>query len=148
MTSNEQIHATCVALDGAGVLIRGPSGDGKSDLAVRLIDRGARLVADDRVELDLRDGALRARPPDNLAGLIEARGIGILQLPHLPDAPVALVVELVAPDRLERLPAPAFETLLGVTLPCVRLDAAAPSAVTKVRLALDLALGRILRGDD
>ncbi|MEK9724304.1 MAG: aldolase, partial [Rhodospirillaceae bacterium] len=60
----------------------------------------------------------------------------------------ALVVELVAPDRLERLPAPAFETLLGVTLPCVRLDAAAPSAVTKVRLALDLALGRILRGDD
>ena len=75
----EQIHATCVDIEGAGVLLLGPSASGKSDLALRLMDGGARLVADDRVDLALEDGRLVASAPKDIASRIEVRGLGILE---------------------------------------------------------------------
>jgi RNase adaptor protein for sRNA GlmZ degradation len=138
------VHATCVAIDGAdgplGVLLRGPSGAGKSDLALRLIDRGARLVADDQCELRCQDGAagarLVARAPASIAGVLEVRGLGIMEVPSLAEAPVALVVDLVDPEEVERLPAAATEEILGLELPRVALNAFEAAAPAKLHLAL------------
>ncbi len=128
------IHASCVAIDGAGVLLRGPSGSGKSDLTLRLIDGGAMLVADDRVDL-CRDGdRLVAAPPPALAGLVEAVGIGPLEVPHRPDIVVGLIIDLVPADTVERLPRSSEETLLGVALPRFSLHAFGISTPAKVRL--------------
>jgi HPr kinase/phosphorylase len=129
-----QIHASCAARDGAGVLLLGPTGSGKSDLTLRLLDRGFMLVADDRVEID--EGV--ARPPPALAGLLEVRGLGILRLPYVSSVRLALAVELSAPARLSL---PARHAELG--LPLVAVDAGSPSAAQRVTLALDCALGRI-----
>ncbi len=129
------IHATCVAVDGVGVLLCGPSGSGKSDLALRLIDGGAALVADDRVVLSVKDGRLVGRAPRAIAGLIEVRGLGPLPVRSVPSAPVALVVDLVPDAAVERLPEPDLRELLGVPLPLVRLDPFEASAAAKVRLA-------------
>ncbi|MGD0189655.1 MAG: serine kinase [Rhizomicrobium sp.] len=108
------IHASCVVLRGAGtafgapedagVLILGATGSGKSDLALRLIERGAALVADDRVELFVRDEQLWCRAPPNLTGLLEVRGVGIVSLSAFSEVAVALAVEAVAPDAVTRLP--------------------------------------------
>jgi HPr kinase/phosphorylase len=130
------MHATTVAIAGRAVLLRGPSGSGKSDLALRLIDAGARLVADDQSRL-WRDGdAVMVGAPAPIAGLIEARGIGILRVDPLPEARLALIAELVAPDRVERLPEPASQTILGVAIPVVRIAPFEASAPAKLRLAL------------
>jgi HPr kinase/phosphorylase len=128
-----QMHASCVARDGSGVLLLGPPGSGKSDLALRLIDRGFVLVADDRVDIE----AGIARPPAPLAGLLEIRGLGILQLPHLPAATLALAVELGADG--DRLPAPQRHAALD--LPLIRLDSRRASAALLVSYALDCAIG-------
>jgi RNase adaptor protein for sRNA GlmZ degradation len=138
------VHATCVAIDGAdgplGVLLRGPPGAGKSDLALRLIDRGARLVADDQCELRCQDGAagarLVARAPASIAGVLEVRGLGIMEVPSLAEAPVALVVDLVDPEKVERLPEAATEEILGLELPRVALNAFEAAAPAKLHLAL------------
>jgi HPr kinase/phosphorylase len=87
-----------------GVLLLGESGAGKSDLALRLISRGAQLVADDRVELFARDDALWAHPPKTLAGLIEVRGVGVLSLPFDAEARIGLVVQLVPREKMPRMP--------------------------------------------
>jgi len=130
------VHGTTVAIDGRGVLIRGPSGRGKSDLALRLIDGGARLVADDQTRLVRVGGRVVAEVPPAIAGLIEARGVGLLRLPHGP-APLALVVDLVATgEPIERLPAPVRVDLLGVAVPCLRLAGFEASAAAKVRLVV------------
>ncbi len=130
-----QIHASCVARDRAGVLLLGPPGSGKSDLALRLLEHGFMLVADDRVEIE--SGI--ARPPPHLAGLLEVRGLGIVRLAHAAEAALALAVRLGPPA--ERLPWPARDAELA--LPVIALDPAAPSAAARVALALDCALGRI-----
>lgn len=131
-----QIHASCAARDGAGVLILGPPGSGKSDLALRLIDRGFTLVADDRV--DIEDDV--ARSPAALAGIIEVRGLGLLRLPYLAEARLVLVIELTqAPP--ERLPSPARHHMLN--MPLLRLDPRPISAAQVVALALECALGRM-----
>jgi HPr kinase/phosphorylase len=137
------VHATCVALRAGkrwrAVLLRGPSGAGKSDLALRLIEAGGRLVADDQTHVAKVGRALIASPPPALAGMIEARGIGILELHRsqvLARAPVALLVDLVAPDRIERLPEPALETLQEVELPRLDLAPFEASSAAKLRLAL------------
>jgi len=142
------VHATCVALRPHGtvaarawraVLLRGPSGAGKSDLALRLIEAGGRLVADDQTRIARHGQALLASAPAALAGLMEVRGVGILKLSLgqlLSQAPLSLVVDLVPPDRIERLPEPARETVLGVDLPVLALAPFEASAPAKLRLAL------------
>lgn len=134
------IQATCVVVEGRGVLLRGPSGSGKSELALQLIDGGGRLVADDGVELRRQGERLFARlpsgAPESVRGRVELRGLGILPVPSVPEAPLDLVVDLAAADMLERLPEPMTVDLLGIALPLVRLSAAEPSAAAKVRLAV------------
>ena len=127
-----------------GVLLRGPSGIGKSDLALRLIDRGAVLVADDQVLLE-RDGErLLASAPESLAGLLEVRGLGILQFPHQEKAPIKLVIDLVEIREMERLPESVTEDFLGISLPLWTLSAREASADIKVRLAMQRAAGLIM----
>lgn len=98
------LHASAVALAGRGALILGPSGSGKSSLALELMALGAELVADDRVLIERRGAALVARPPESLAGLIEARGIGLIRVGHRPEAPIVIAVDLgvAASARLPR----------------------------------------------
>jgi len=116
-----------------GVLIEGPSGAGKSDLALRCLDHGFRLVGDDRVMLWVSAGRLFGRAPDALAGLIEARGLDVLQVEPLPFVEVALVARCGEP---ERLPDPETARLLGVTLPLVTISALEASAPAKLSRAL------------
>lgn len=131
----ERIHATCVDWEGVGILLHGPSGAGKSDLALRLIDAGAHLVADDQVML-AREGALIARSPEALAGLLEVRGIGIVRLAHRVSARVGVLVELDPSLAIERLPEPAEAELLGVRVASVALSAFEASAPAKLRLVV------------
>jgi len=130
------LHASCVELNQAGVVLLGPSGSGKSDLALRLIDGGARLVADDRLAVMRADEQLLGRPAAALAGLLEVRGFGIVRLPYGAVCRLALAVDLDPGVRPDRLPEPAPFLLLGLALPRLRLDPRAPSACAKVRLAL------------
>ena len=142
-----QVHGTCISQDGAGILIRGTSGAGKSDLALRLINHGACLVADDQVTLNAHKEQIIASAPKNLFGLMEVRGIGILHLPPSLPAPLSLVVDLVDRDNIERLPENEFAKVLGVNIKRINLWAFESSAIAKVILALDLALNRIIRED-
>jgi serine kinase of HPr protein (carbohydrate metabolism regulator) len=137
------IHATCVACDGRAVLLCGAPGSGKSDLALRLIDAGARLVADDQVILRTENDALIAAAPPTIAGRMEVRGIGIVVVPHVAAAPVVLAVELVAAAAVPRLPAPARRIFLGVSLPLLALAPFEASAAAKIRLALASRAGRL-----
>lgn len=137
---SERVHASCVAIGGRGVLISGASGRGKSDLALRLIDRGARLVSDDYSELRSEGGQLLASAPATIAGRIEMRGVGILELDAIPEAPVCLYVDLDGAP--ERLPEPRTMTLLDQSVPALRLDALEASAPIKVETALRM-FGRI-----
>ena len=143
-----QVHATCVSLDGMGLLIRGPSGIGKSDLALRLIDTGASLVADDRVDLMISNNDVVARAPETLAGLLEVRGLGVLRFPFFDATIIHLVVDLANPKDVARLPERSITDLVGMDRPAVTLNPFEASAVSKVRLALELTLGRIIRHDD
>ncbi len=128
------IHASCVAIGGRAVLIGGRPGAGKSDLALRLIDRGAALVSDDYTELRRVGGRVLARAPETIAGKIEVRGLGVLDLPAAADVPVCLYVDL---DRdPERLPEPETVWLAGEEIPAVALAALEPSAPLKLEQAL------------
>lgn len=130
-----RVHAGCVAIGGRGVLLFGPSGAGKSDLALRLIDEGARLVSDDYTDLTIARGALLARAPANIRGKMEVRGIGIVDIVAVDDAPVSLLVDLGAAP--ERLPEAATRTYLDAAVPLVTIDPHTASAAAKVRLSLD-----------
>ena len=134
--SSDTVHASTVAIDGRAVLITGRSGSGKSDLALRLIDRGFALVSDDQT-IVRRDGdQLVATAPATIAGKLEIRGIGIVELPAVNDVPIALIVELT--EELTRLPDDGRQrTMLGVSVPLIGVDAQTPSAAAKVVLALD-----------
>lgn len=137
-----RIHGTCVAIGDTGVLLRGISGSGKSDLALRLIDEGAALVADDHVEVTLEGPGLLARAPATIAGMIEVRGLGLFRLPYC-DAPLALLFDMTPGQAVERLPDPDAETILGVTIPRHRLNPWEGSAAAKVRLAVAAAKGSV-----
>ncbi len=135
--SSETIHASSVAIDGRAVLISGISGAGKSDLALRLIDRGFTLVSDDQTIVQKRGEQLHASAPPTIAGQLEVRGIGIVDMPHAGDVPVALVVELTS--EVQRLPDDSRSRLIcGVSVPLISLDALTASAPSKVVIALDL----------
>jgi serine kinase of HPr protein (carbohydrate metabolism regulator) len=135
--SSETVHTSCVAIGGRAVLIGGRSGRGKSDLALRLIDRGASLVADDYTFVRRIDGRLLASPPDTIAGKIELRGVGILEFPVERDVPVGLYVDLDL--DVVRLPQSDDRRMIaGIELPVVGLSALEPSAPIKVEAALRL----------
>ncbi|MFZ2995279.1 HPr kinase/phosphorylase [Sphingobium sp.] len=133
--SSETLHATSVAIDGRAILLCGPSGTGKSDLALRLIDRGATLVSDDYTLVQRLDGQLVAAAPATIAGMIEVRGIGLVPMPHAPQTPVALLVDLF--DVVDRMPlTPMLRRVAGMDVPVMKIAPFESSAPIKVELAL------------
>ena len=141
----ETVHGTTVAIAGAGVLLRGPSASGKSDLALRLIDDGAMLVADDRTVLAPGDGSVVASAPPSIAGRIEVRGLGIMPVAAIDTVPLRRVVDLIEPERAERMPPARHVDLMGAELPLLRLPAFHASTPSKIRLALRVPAGEIIR---
>ncbi len=148
------VHATCVATAVGGILLRGASGSGKSDLALRLIAQPppfawmglCQLVADDRVELTATAGGVQARAPRALAGLLEVRGVGIVPVPWTQECLLKLVIDLEDKANVPRAPtiltaAEQLTHLLGHDLPRLRLNALEASAPLKLALALRLTCG-------
>lgn len=133
-----RIHASCVAINSQGVLLMGKSGSGKSDLALRLLARGASLVADDQVILSVHESgrAVVANVDASIRGLLEIRGIGLVRYPVATDIPVALVIELVTRDKMEHIPIPATYDALGFAIPKIAIDGFDASAPAKVYAAL------------
>jgi len=129
-------HGTIVTVFGVGVLLRGESGVGKSDLALRLIDRGACLVADDQVILERRSRGLLGYAPDKLYGLLEVRGLGVMSLPAIKNVWIHLVVDLVDTGMAPRLPEREIVAIEGVELPLVHLSAFDMSTPHKIELAI------------
>ncbi len=134
MTDIVLVHATAVAIDGEAVLLRGPPGAGKSDLALRLIDGGARLVADDQALLRRVGDRVLVRAPAVIAGLIEIRGFGILRVETIEEAPLALIVDLLPSGQIERMPEGRVEPVLGREIPVIGLAPFEASAAAKLRL--------------
>lgn len=150
------VNGTSLLLGTAGVLLTGPSGSGKSDIALQLIDRGAMLISDDLTELRYASGQAggasgglvagypRVAPP-HLRGLLEIRGLGIMPVAHVTEPqPLTLVVELVPAAEIERMPEPATRQYGGIAVACLRLEAGAASAAAKLRLAVATAAGHIM----
>lgn len=142
----ELVHGTCVALGRSAALLRGPSGSGKSDLALRFLFLARRgpaalepptLVADDQVRIWREGARLLVGPPTTLAGKLEVRGLGIVEMKFAAEAELVLVADLVAASEVERMPdADAKVSLLGGDVPAIRLVADQPSAPIKLALAL------------
>ncbi|RIX31723.1 HPr kinase/phosphorylase [Sphingomonas edaphi] len=134
--SSENLHASTVALNGHAVIISGPSGSGKSDLTLRLLDHGFILVSDDRTIVHRDGDRLVASAPPTIKGKLEVRGIGIVDVNSVDDIPVGLVVELT--NTIQRMPDDGQERLiLGVHIPLINVDAMTASAPSKVAMALD-----------
>lgn len=134
------VHATAVCVGDTGVLILGPPGSGKTDLALRLMDDGAVLVADDQIIIERQEAKLMAMCPATIAGLMEIKGIGIVSVAHRPQAEIHVVVELVTEE--EAVPEPAFLMVEGVRVRCVRLCPFNSAAAAKVRLAVTVITGK------
>lgn len=132
----ETRHASCVAVHGVGIMISGPSGSGKSDLALRLIDRGATLISDDYVELSQGDDQILLNAPAKIAGKIEVRSLGIFDCDHVSNIPLTLQVLLKS--KVERFPLDSqTETILTMTVPTITLNPLEVSAPIKVEMALN-----------
>lgn len=133
----EVVHGGLIARrqDGfwRGALIQGPSGVGKSDLALRALEAGFRLVADDRVVAFANAGRAWGKPHETLAGLLEIRGLGVVRTPALPFCEIALVIRCVeTPEAVERLPDPQFTPIAGVSIPVFDLWPREPAAPLKI----------------
>jgi HPr kinase/phosphorylase len=140
--SRQILYGTCVAFGDAAVLLRGPSGSGKSDLALRCMGlesaQAAELVADDQVAVEVLSGRLMASPPEPLGGKIELRGLGIVETAYRGNARLVLVCDLVAEQAVPRMPPEEPETvdILGIAIPLIRLAALHASTPLKLRLAV------------
>ncbi|CAN5124086.1 HPr kinase/phosphatase C-terminal domain-containing protein [soil metagenome] len=137
--SSEMLHATTISIEDRAVMLCGVSGIGKSDLALRLIDRGAVLVSDDYTLVKRSGSGVQARllaaPPGTIAGRMEVRGIGLIDMVYATDVPVALVVDLF--DVVDRMPeTPLLRTIAGVDVPVMKIAPREASAPIKVELAL------------
>jgi len=131
------IHASVVRFQNKGLMITGPSGSGKSDLALRLIDQGAKLVGDDYVNLSrTEDNQLVATVPDKIAGLIEVRGVGLVKMDHLPSAAIDLVIQLTGKNDIERLPEPDYADYEECRVPALKLYAFEASVIAKIKAAI------------
>ncbi|TDI60749.1 MAG: hypothetical protein E2O91_04695 [Alphaproteobacteria bacterium] len=131
-------HATCILIKGKGVLLEGPSGAGKSDLALRLMSLGAQLVSDDYITLAKKAGALVATAPEKIAGKMEVRGLGLIDIDHAREAAIDLVIDLKPREHVPRLPKGNTKTLEGVSIPTLTLHAFDASTPDKILLALKL----------
>ena len=138
MPCKDVLHATLVSLGGKGVLLKGKSGSGKSDLALRLIEnKGAKLVADDAVELEKRGSAVYGKAVENLRGLLEVRGVGIVSYPYLAETAIDMAVNLVDDiAEIERFPQAKKELILGLEIKQIDLYARENSAADKIVAAL------------
>lgn len=147
--SQERRHATAIAIAGEAVLIEGPSGSGKSDLALRLIDQGALLVGDDQVMVSRDKDGLWVQPMPTIEGRMEVRGLGIIAVPSTARAPLRLVVKTGQPA--ERMPATdqglPRSAILDVGLPTLEIIAFEASAPAKIRLALMAHSRELFRGE-
>lgn len=137
------LHGTAVALQGkdfgpSAVLLRGPSGSGKSDLAFRLIEGGGALICDDQVVLERRHDKVVAAAAEAIRGLIEVRGLGLLKYPTASPAPLQLVIDLVERKDVPRMPVWEEVDILGVVIKCLKLHAFDASAAFKVAKAIEL----------
>jgi len=141
---SEKVPGTCVEVEGLGVLFRGPTGSGKSDLALRLIDGGARLIADDYTELSSESAILMARAPETIKDFLEVRGIGILKIGGVLQAELGVVIDLVTADQVERRPEDERVELLGIHVPLFRLAPLEASGPAKVRLIVRQIKGGII----
>lgn len=128
----ERIHASCVSIGSHGVLLMGRSGSGKSDVALRLLARGAMLVADDQVILRKEEGELVAGVDETIRGLLEIHGVGLVKYPVATNIPVRLVVQLVSLEEMEHIPAPQTYQMMGVSVPQIGIygfDASTPDKI-------------------
>lgn len=143
----ERINATTVAIEGHGVLLRGPTGAGKSDLALRLLGDGAHLVADDYTEVECEGERLIAHAPATIAGMLEVRGVGILRVTPVSPAVLVACVDLVARTAIERMPEDDRAAIgaTGKHLPLFRVAAFEASAAAKVRWIVRLCTGSLQR---
>lgn len=132
----ERVYGTCIAINGRAVLFRGPSASGKSDLALRVVEAGGHLVADDQTMLTRENDTLVATCPETISGRIEIRGIGILPVPTIRRAPLSLVMDLVPSEQIDRFPDPRRCQYLGIDVPLLNIAPFEVSAAAKVRLAL------------
>lgn len=136
-----RIDGVAVAIDDQAILLRGRSGSGRSDLALRLIDEGARLISDEQVQLERRGGQIfvgaPAAMPASLRGRIEARGLGLVPVPHVAEPqPLAWVIDMANADAIDRLPSSVTTEYLGIAISLLMLDPFAISATAKLRLAV------------
>lgn len=136
MTSSPTLHATAVVFCGKGLLLQGASGSGKSDFALRIMDAGGSLVADDYAEIVVREGKLFALPPVATAGLMEVRGVGLLKVPYLRETRIDMAIECVSRESIERMPERRETEIAGITLALWRFFPFESSAVAKVRTLL------------
>jgi len=149
-----RLHGSAVMLDGAGLLIIGTPGSGKTSLILSLIcQHGATLIADDQVIVRRQNEQLLLSAPSRLAGIVEVRELGLVRFPHTEvSCPLALIVQLASAETLERLPAQhpgqARECLLGLSIPQVSLAARAALTSLKVLLALRIVTGQLEAVDD
>ncbi len=134
-TTETLLHGTVVDIAGNGVLIRGSSGSGKSDLALRLVDRGATFVTDDQVLLATREKGVRAKAPLAIRGYLEIRGLGLISTPVTGSSFIRLIVDLVPSNEVPRLPEFEQEVLLGKKIPRLKINAFEVSAPLKIELA-------------
>ena len=147
--AKQLVHGTTIAFGGKAVLLRGPSGSGKSSLALRLMESPgnglgprlllARLIADDQTLLEMKGGEIWASAPANIAGLLEVRGLGLLKVKAVSAKPLALVVDLVPSQKIERMPEPQEMILeiLSHSLPYLKLDPTHDDSLAKLRVVIN-----------